>query len=95
MKAVKDHGDDIAKLADADLLSDCLASEGIFSMADQTDVSTAGDKVACLLEKVQIKNAYHRIFSLLSETGTRVPAHGKLFSILNDTCDGMLYGCLI
>ena len=88
VKAVNDHGDDIAKLLDADLVADHLVSEGIFSPEDQSDLSTASDKVSCLLEKVQSKNAHHSVFSILLQTGTKVPAHGRLFDILYDTCEG-------
>lgn len=89
VKAVKYNGDNIAKLMDLDLVANCLVSEGIFSSADESDVSTAGDKVSHLLKKVQSRNAYRALFSILLETGAQLPAHGRLHDILSATCSGI------
>ena len=89
-RAVENHTDDIAKLADPIVIADSLVSEGVFSSSDRSDIISAEDeeKIPCLLKKVEEKRAYCSCFVILRETGEQLPAHGRLWDILNDTCSG-------
>ena len=90
-RAIKYHEDDIAKLLDADVVADCLVSEGVFSSSDREDVISADCKVSCLLERVKEKNAYCNCFSILLQTGEQLPGHGRLWDLLNETCKGIYW----
>jgi hypothetical protein len=87
-RAAENHREDIDLLVDPDVMADSLFSEGVFTESDQEYVATAGDgeKASRLLEKVEEKGAYFNCFSILHETGEQLPAHGRLWDILNDTC---------
>ena len=91
-RAVENHRDDIATLVDPEVVTDCLVSEGVFSPSDQNYITSAeGDeKISRFLEKVEEKRAYQVSFSILQETGEQLPAHGRLWDILNETCNGKL-----
>jgi hypothetical protein len=87
-RAVKNHTDDICRLADLTVVVDSLVSEGVLSQSDRSYITSAkdDDRIPRLLEKVEEKGAYHECFAILRETGEQLPAHGRLWDILNDTC---------
>ena len=87
--AVQDHRDDLMKLMDADVVANYLISEGVFSLSDREDISSADNRCTCLLAKIAEKHAYQELFSVLHQTAPQLPAHGKLWGILNKSCDGM------
>lgn len=91
-RAVENHRDDIAILVDPEVVTDCLVSEGVFSPSAQNYITSAesDEKISRFLEKVEEKRAYQVSFSILQETGEQLPAHGRLWDILNETCNGKL-----
>jgi hypothetical protein len=91
-RAISSHMDDLTKLMDADVVSDCLVLEDILSLSDARDVTSAEDKCACLLEKIADRNAYRHFFAVLQLT--ELPAHDRLFDILTDACKEISSGSL-
>lgn len=87
--AVRDHRDDLTKLMEPDVVANYLISAGVFSSSDREDISSADNKCIRLLDKIEEKGAYQELFSVLHQTGPQLPAHGKLWEILNKSCDGM------
>ena len=89
LRTIINHEDDIAKLLNAAVVADCLVLEGVISSSERDSVLLADDKISYLLEMVHEKNAYCNCFEILLQTGKQLPAHGRLWDILNETCKGM------
>ena len=88
LRTIRNHEDDIAKLLNAAVVADCLVLEGVISSSERDSVLLADDKISYLLEMVHEKNAYCNCFEILLQTGKQLPAHGRLWDILNETCKG-------
>lgn len=74
---------------DADVVANYLISKGVLSSSDREDISSADNKCTRLLAKIADKHAYQELFSVLHQTAPQLPAHGKLWGMLNKSCDGM------
>lgn len=90
-KGIKHHREDVISLIDPDVMTDYLVKRGAISQSDANYITSERrsreEEVLRLLEVVEREGVYHHCFSILRETGDVLPTHGRLWDILDETCN--------